>query len=56
MVGNDGEAEEVEMKEEEMFEVEQVPLFYTRAPGDYKKNEQSKRLIHSSVVEKTVEF
>lgn len=44
VVVNDGEDQEVEINSEGVFEVGQALLFYTRAPGRYQKNPQSKRL------------
>lgn len=46
-----GDVEENEMKEEEVFEMEQAPLCYSRAPGHYRQNQRTKRIMHTRVVE-----
>lgn len=53
-VMNDENGEEVEINEEEVFQVDQKPLFYTRASGNYKQNPRCKRLSHTSVVVQAV--
>lgn len=53
-VANDGKGEYFEIKEEEMFEVKGMPLFCTRVPGRSKQNPCSKKLNHTSIVEKAV--
>lgn len=41
----------MEIKEEEIFEVEQAPLFNTRAPGHSQQNLRCNTLNHTSIVE-----
>lgn len=50
-MANDGEGRELEIKEEESVEVEQTPLFYTKAFGHYQQSPCSKKLNHTSVVQ-----
>lgn len=53
-IENAEEGEEVEIREEGVFEVEQTPLLYTRASRYYKERLRSKIIIHTSVVEKAI--
>lgn len=53
---NDGEGEEDGMKEKEVFEAQRTALFYTPAPGQYLQNRWSKKLNHTSVIEKAIHF
>lgn len=46
---NDEEGEKVDIKQEEVFEVEQTPLFSTRAFSYYQQHPPAKRLNHKSV-------
>lgn len=55
-VKNDGEGEEVKIKETKVFEVERTPHLYTRARGHCQQNVWIIRLDHKSVVEQTVHF
>lgn len=53
---NYAEGEEVEVKEEKVFDVELTPLFYTQAPGPGQQNHRSNRLQHTSVSKQAVHF
>lgn len=53
-VASDREGKKVEIKEEDVTEVERTPLSYTRASGHYQQNPCSKWLNHTSVVEQPV--
>lgn len=55
-VSNNGDIEEVEISDEEVLKVERRKLFYTWAPGHYKKNPRSKRANHTSAVEQAIWF
>lgn len=48
---NDREGDEVEIKEEEMFEVEIASLVFSQAPGQYQQSRQSKALNYISNVQ-----
>lgn len=49
-VSNDEEGEKVEIREEELFQVDRTPIFYTKASRHYQHNPRSKRLNHTGVV------
>lgn len=53
-IANEEESDEADMKEEELYEVKQMPLLYTRAPGYTQRNPRSKMLINIRLVEKLV--
>lgn len=53
---NNGEGGEVEIKEEKVFEVKQMPLFSTRATGHYQQNRRSQRLNYTIGVEQAICF
>lgn len=55
-VANHEEGEEVEVRDDEVFEVEETPLFYTRATGHYLQNLWRKRLNHTGVVKRAGGF
>lgn len=53
-VATDGERDELEINEEEMFDVDRPPQLYTRALSHYQRNPPSKRLNHTSVEKQAV--
>lgn len=53
---NNAEVKEIEKRQEEMFEVEQRPLFYTRARQNYHENPWSKRQNQTIAVGQAVAF
>lgn len=50
------EGEEVEIREGEMFKVEQTPFFYTQVPCHFQEDPPNKRLNHTGFMEQTLHF
>lgn len=48
--------QKVEVKWEEVFEMERTPLLYTRAPGHFQENQQIERVSHTDVIKKAVQL
>lgn len=53
---NDGEGGEVDIRQEEVIDVEQTPLFDTQSPGYYQQNQCGKRRNYTRSVEQTACF
>lgn len=53
---NGGKGKKVEIKEEEAFEEERTPFFFTGAPSHYQQSRQTKKLNHTSVVGQAFHF
>lgn len=55
-VSNDEETEKAKINEENLFEMEQTPLLYTRPTGHHQQEEPSKRVSQKFVVKRAVHF
>lgn len=55
-IANGGEGEKDEIREKDLFEVEQKPLLYTRPPGRYHQNVRRERVNHKSILVQAVHF
>lgn len=53
-VANDGEGKEFEIRQEEVIEREQTPLFYTGATGHCQQSPQMKRWHHTSILAQAI--
>lgn len=54
-VANNGEQEEVQVKQEGVVEVERVALLYTKAFGHYEQSSRTKRHNHTSVIKRPIQ-
>lgn len=53
---NDGYRKEAELREEELFEMRQMPLLYNTVSNPYQQNHWRKSFEHTSAVEQAAHF